>query len=168
VPNPFALDPNMPQSMQSAVLGALTTEQDPAKLQAFAQEIQGQFPIAAGLLMAKANALRLQPGPSPVVPTPPSLQALTAVVTTHDPAPLGDLRVHDRPNGAQIGAIDKNGTVTVLQWNADGGNQWARVAWAGGRRPAVTGFVSRAYLQATPSVPVLARRGASNGIASHA
>jgi hypothetical protein len=68
-PSPFALDPGMPPQMQAAVLGALTTETDPVKLQAFAQAIQGTYPIAAGLLMAKANALRLQPGPTPQ-PTP--------------------------------------------------------------------------------------------------
>ena len=72
--NPFSLDPGMPPQMQAAVLGALTTEQDPVKLQAFAQSIQNLYPIAAGLLMAKANALRLQPGPgpspTPVGPTP--------------------------------------------------------------------------------------------------
>jgi hypothetical protein len=70
--NPFSLDPGMPPAMQAAVLGALTTEQDPVKLQAFAQSIQNLYPIAAGLLMAKANALRLQPGPvpTPVGPTP--------------------------------------------------------------------------------------------------
>ena len=70
--NPFSLDPGMPPAMQAAVLGALTTEQDPVKLQAFAQSIQNLYPIAAGLLMAKANALRLQPGPAPtpVGPTP--------------------------------------------------------------------------------------------------
>jgi hypothetical protein len=67
--NPFSLDPGMPPAMQAAVLGALTTEQDPVKLQAFAQSIQNLYPIAAGLLMAKANALRLQPGPGPA-PTP--------------------------------------------------------------------------------------------------
>ena len=67
--NPFSLDPSMPPAMQAAVLGALTTEQDPVKLQAFAQSIQNLYPIAAGLLMAKANALRLQPGPGPA-PTP--------------------------------------------------------------------------------------------------
>jgi hypothetical protein len=68
-PSPFALDPGMPPQMQAAVLGALTTETDPVKLQAFAQAIQGTYPIAAGLLMAKASALRLQPGPAPA-PTP--------------------------------------------------------------------------------------------------
>jgi hypothetical protein len=87
-PNPFSLDPNMPPAMQSAVLGALTTEQDPVKLQAFAQEIQAQYPIAAGLLMAKANALRMQPAPFPQPqpgPAPgPSPQPLPGVF------PIGD------------------------------------------------------------------------------
>jgi hypothetical protein len=186
-PSPFTLDPGMPPQMQAAVLGALTTETDPVKLQAFAQAIQGTYPIAAGLLMAKANALRLQPGPAPApTPTPvvppapgpspmPTAQA-TAVVTTHDPAPLGDLMVFNGINGSKIGGVDKNGTVTVLQWNADGANQWARIAWSGGRNAATTGYVHQAYLQPQPAVAVsaaaprtaaLAKRG-SNGRATHA
>jgi hypothetical protein len=87
LPNPFSLDPNMPPSMQSAVLGALTTETDPVKLQAFAQEIQAQFPIAAGLLMAKANALRVVPTSIPTLPiTPPP--SLPAVVPPPSPLQL--------------------------------------------------------------------------------
>jgi hypothetical protein len=89
-PNPFALDPTMPPAMQSAVLGALTTEQDPAKLQAFAQEIQGTYPIAAGLLMAKANALRLQPSPLPQ-PSPqpqPGPQPTPVVPPGPGPSPI--------------------------------------------------------------------------------
>jgi hypothetical protein len=171
-PSPLSLDPGMPPQMQSAVLGALTTETDPAKLSAFAQEIQAQYPIAAGLLMTKALALRggVAPGPSPA---PGGVNA--AVVTTHDPPPAGDLKVFDAVNGKQIGGVDKGGTVTVLQWNADGANQWARVAWTGGRGKAVTGYVHQAYL--VPSTPVLARapvsaalvrKGAANGVASHA
>jgi hypothetical protein len=70
-PSPFALDPGMPPEMVKAVLGALTTETDPAKLEGFAQSIQAQYPIAAGLLMAKASALRLQPPKTIVVPPPP-------------------------------------------------------------------------------------------------
>jgi len=155
------------------------------KLQAFAQAIQGTYPIAAGLLMAKANALRLQPGPAPaptpvVPPTPgpspmPTTPA-TAVVTTHDPPPLGDLKVFNGINGSQIGGVDKNGTVTVLQWNADGANQWARIAWSGGRNAAITGYVHQAYLQPQPAVAVsaapprtaaLAKRG-TNGRTTHA
>jgi len=90
LPNPFALDPTMPPAMQSAVLGALTTEQDPAKLQAFAQEIQGTYPIAAGLLMAKANALRLQPSPLPQ-PSPqpqPGPQPTPVVPPGPGPSPM--------------------------------------------------------------------------------
>lgn len=186
-PSPFSLDPTMPPQMQAAVLGALTTETDPVKLQAFAQAIQGTYPIAAGLLMAKANALRLQPGPAPsptptpVLPPAPSPSPMptapaTAVVTTHDPAPAGDLIVFNGINGSKIGGVDKNGTVTVLQWNADGANQWARIAWSGGRNAATTGYVHQAYLQPQPAVAVsaaaprtaaLAKRG-TNGRATHA
>jgi hypothetical protein len=103
--NPFSLDPGMPPAMQAAVLGALTTEQDPVKLQAFAQSIQNLYPIAAGLLMAKANALRLQPGPAPtpVGPTPvvppgpgpgpspqPSPMPPPGVLPTPGALPIGD------------------------------------------------------------------------------
>jgi hypothetical protein len=77
----------MPAEMQKAVVGALTTESDPAKLQGFASAIQGQYPVAAGLLMAKAQALLLvhpvtppAPQPTPVKPTPPS--------PTPDPIPV--------------------------------------------------------------------------------
>jgi nucleoid-associated protein YgaU len=77
IPPLGGLDPGMPPEMQKAVLGALTTEGDPAKLEGFASAIQAQFPIAAGLLMAKAQALRLvrppgvaPPGPAPVPPSP--------------------------------------------------------------------------------------------------
>jgi hypothetical protein len=78
--------------MQSAVLGALTTEQDPNKLQAFAQEIQAQYPIAAGLLMAKANALRMQPSPfPPPQPQPqpgPGPSPLSTPVVPPGPGPM--------------------------------------------------------------------------------
>jgi hypothetical protein len=74
VPSPFTLDPGMPPELTKAILGALTTETDPVKLAAFASEIQAQYPIAAGLLMAKASALRLPitpgPQPSPIIPPP--------------------------------------------------------------------------------------------------
>jgi hypothetical protein len=53
----------------------------------------------------------------------------------------------------QIGGVDKDGTVTVLQWNADGASQWARVAWMGGRWKPVTGYVHQAYLR--PVSPVV-------------
>lgn len=70
----------------------------------------------------------------------------TATVSTHDPAPAGDLTVHSSPNGPTIGTADKGGTVQVLQWNADGNNAWAKISWVGGRKPAVTGYANRNYL----------------------
>lgn len=180
-PSPFALDPGMPPQMQSAVLGALTTETDPVKLAAFAQAIQAQYPIAAGLLMTKALALRggpVPPGPAPQPQPGPLGAPNTAIVTTHDPPPLGDLIVFDRPNGKKIGGADKSGTVTVLQWNADGANTWAQIAWAGGRNAATTGYVHQAYLSpvagAQPMVAArapstaLVRKGAANGKPAHA
>ncbi len=68
------LDPGMPIEMQRAVVGALTTENDPAKLEGFASAIQAQYPISSGLLMAKAQALRLAhpSAPFPVSPAPPA------------------------------------------------------------------------------------------------
>jgi hypothetical protein len=90
VPSLGPLDPGMPIEMQKAVAGALTTEMDPAKLEGFASAIQAQYPIAAGLLMAKAQALRLTQTPhilpaTPVTPKPPVLPAPPA---SHAPAIL--------------------------------------------------------------------------------
>ena len=67
------LDANMPPEVQKAVMGALTTESDPAKLEGFASAIQAQYPIASGLLKAKAEALRLmQTTPLPSAPNTPN------------------------------------------------------------------------------------------------
>ena len=60
----------MPIEVQRAVVGALTTESDPAKLEGFASAIQAQYPVAAGLLMAKAQALRLTRPAVPAAPAP--------------------------------------------------------------------------------------------------
>jgi hypothetical protein len=81
------LDPGMPIEVQKAVLGALTTESDPAKLQGFASAIQAQYPIAAGLLMAKAQALLLMhpPAPGPISPTP--MPAMPFPVPSMPPVP---------------------------------------------------------------------------------
>jgi nucleoid-associated protein YgaU len=80
------LDANMPPEVQKAVMGALTTESDPAKLEGFASAIQAQYPIASGLLKAKAEALRLmQPPTTPATPTPlvvPSLPAVAPPIST--------------------------------------------------------------------------------------
>src|SRR5262249_12613813 len=133
---PMGFDPGMPPDIAQAVTNALATETDPQKLRGFAATLSPKYPIAAGLLVAKANALALiqppapQPSPFPVptpvgpVPNAPSSPAF-ATVTTSDPPPLGDLKVFDAPNGKQVGGAEKNGTVGVLAWNVDGQNQWA-------------------------------------------
>lgn len=107
----------------------------------------------------------LQPGETlavPGIPTPgltTTTDPTSATVVTHDPPPAGDLTVHSAPYGHTIGAIDKNAIVQVLQWNADGGNAWAKVSSSGGRHPAVVGFSNRKYLAAVgaPTVAQAAR-----------
>jgi hypothetical protein len=65
-------DVGMPPEVAVSVQNALTNETDPAKLQGFASEMQRRgFPIAAGLLMAKANAILLGRGQPPAPPSPP-------------------------------------------------------------------------------------------------
>lgn len=68
-----------------------------------------------------------------------------AIVQTNDPAPAGDLRVFDAPNGSQIGGVDKGGTVSVdITFNDP---TFASIQWPGGRNPAVNGFVHKAFLR---------------------
>jgi hypothetical protein len=90
------LDPGMPLEMRKAVLGAITAETDPAKLEGFASAIQAQYPVAAGLLVGKAQTLRAAsaaataaatPPPAPVAP-PPSPSP--SVALTLSPYKLGD------------------------------------------------------------------------------
>ena len=61
---------------------ALANENDPTKLQADAQEIQGSYPLAASLLMAKANALLALQQPSQPPITPPIVPAPSAPSAT--------------------------------------------------------------------------------------
>lgn len=90
----ITLDQGIPATTQNAVLGALLTEQEPGKLEAFAHELQAHYPVAAGLLMAKANAMRLHlpglpplpPVPTTSSPTPPA----PAPTPSHAAYPVGD------------------------------------------------------------------------------
>ncbi|HEX7667011.1 MAG TPA: hypothetical protein VF407_20920, partial [Polyangiaceae bacterium] len=93
------LDANMPPEMQKAVAGALTTESDPAKLEGFASAIQAQYPIASGLLKAKAEALRLMSGG-------PSLPSM--------PIPSAPIPATPSPIVAPPAPVATNGTYTVL------------------------------------------------------
>src|SRR5579872_5514690 len=83
------LDANMDAQTRQAVIAALTSETDPAKLQGFAATIQMQYPIAAGLLWAKAAAIVAQQTPLVGPGAPPPGAPPTAVPTPATPAPSG-------------------------------------------------------------------------------
>jgi len=53
------LDPGLPGDVAQAVMTALATETDPAALRGFASSLMATFPVAAGVLLAKANAVGL-------------------------------------------------------------------------------------------------------------
>jgi peptidoglycan hydrolase-like protein with peptidoglycan-binding domain len=73
MPGISGLDANMDPQTRAAVMQALATETDPAKLSGFAAAIQFQYPIAAGLLMTKAAAMQATQPLGPTIPaTPPS------------------------------------------------------------------------------------------------
>lgn len=76
----------------------------------------------------------------------------TAVVTTNDPPPSGDLVIRSAPSGTapQIGGAEKNGTVTLLDTSDP---TWAKISWSGGSRwPAITGYARKAYLRENGAV----------------
>jgi hypothetical protein len=126
VPLLGGLDPGMPIEMQKAVLGALTTEADPAKLQGFASAIQGEYPVAAGLLMAKAQALLLArpvvppapipgrpvPGPAPLPVPPAPVPVVTngtyAVQSGDFPIKIAQKLVHDGMRWRELVAANPN------------------------------------------------------------
>jgi nucleoid-associated protein YgaU len=117
------LDPGMPAEMQKAVVGALTTETDPAKLQGFASAIQAQYPVAAGLLMAKAQALLLvhpitppAPQPTPPRPLPPPSPSPVPIPTDGTytvlpgdfPIKIAQKLVHDGSRWKELVAANPN------------------------------------------------------------
>jgi hypothetical protein len=99
------------------------------------------------------------PPPVPDIIPPPVLQPLFAIVTTSDPPPMGDLKIRSGPGTSysQTGGAAKNSTVAVLNWNADGNNQWSQITstqgGAGGWGPG-TGYVMQQYLRATAQPPI--------------
>lgn len=90
-----------------------------------------------------------------------------ATVTTSDPAPSGDLKIHSGPSASapQIGGADKDAIVEVVtEPGLPPG--WAKVGTFGSsRNPQVTGYASLAYLTpiagqgqvepATPGAPAV-------------
>lgn len=92
LPSVPTLDANMPPEMAASVVQALTLETDPAKLDGFAYSIAGLYPIAAGLLVAKAKAIRAVQPPAPPSPLPlptpgPMPPAPAPIAATY---PIGD------------------------------------------------------------------------------
>jgi hypothetical protein len=129
LPDPQGLDGNMDPATRTAVLQALATESDPNKLMTFAGTIQLQYPIAAGLLVAKANALGggtpMAGVPQPGVPVanapaapPPAAPALPAPVFV---APMAPQQPAAPPPGispamlAQINAALASGDANQMQ-----------------------------------------------------
>jgi hypothetical protein len=107
---PQGLDPGMDPQTAQAVIAALTSETDPAKLQGFAASLQFKFPIAAGLLWAKATALTAQqapPGPGPSVSPGPSPGAPPAsvVVPAAPPPPPTPILPAPAPLPAPAGVL---------------------------------------------------------------
>jgi hypothetical protein len=101
------LDVGMPIEVQKAVAGALTAESDPAKLDGFASAIQAQYPIAAGLLVGKAQMLRARSAaavaaatPAPALPPAPTTAA-PRVPLTMSPYMMGDDRTRVGRNGGR-------------------------------------------------------------------
>jgi hypothetical protein len=84
-PRVHGFDVGMPPEVAQAVLMALTTETDAAKLRGFAASLQQQYPIAAALLNARADALG---APAPTIPLGiPAAPLPTAPPVTAAPAP---------------------------------------------------------------------------------
>ncbi|MFI5296734.1 MAG: hypothetical protein ACHREM_01440 [Polyangiales bacterium] len=95
------LDPGMPIEVQKAVLGALTSETDPAKLEGFGGAIAAQYPVAAGLLVGKAQMLRARAAtPAPALPPAPTAAA-PRVPLTMSPYMMGDDRTRVGRNGGR-------------------------------------------------------------------
>src|SRR5580704_9615693 len=76
----FTLDANMPESLRNQVLAALVSGTDPNAIDAFAIAIQAQYPLAAGLLHAKATALRSGVPALPAASTDPGGPPLDAAM----------------------------------------------------------------------------------------
>jgi nucleoid-associated protein YgaU len=107
-PQTFTLDNNMPPDLRNQVLAALVSENDPAKLEAFAGALASIYPLSSSQLHAKAASLggrgvafppvplpAAQPVPSGSsileigqLPEPTRSQVLQQIATGNDPAAL--------------------------------------------------------------------------------
>lgn len=89
-PGVMSLDEGMDADTRQAVIGMLTAESDPAKLQGFAASIKNRYPLAAGLLWQKAAALLAARPPAAPAAIPVVQQAaLPPAPVVQQPAPAG-------------------------------------------------------------------------------
>jgi nucleoid-associated protein YgaU len=101
LPGAPALDSGIPAQTAQAVLNAAATETDPAKLRDFASSIMGRYPIAAAVLLAKANGLSIGvPAAIPAVFRPANLPAPPAVSAS--PAAGGAYKVERGDSPSRI------------------------------------------------------------------
>jgi pyruvate dehydrogenase E2 component (dihydrolipoyllysine-residue acetyltransferase) len=97
---PGGLDAGLDAGTSAAVLHALASETDPARLFAFAATLQLQYPIAAALLLAKSQELQRaheQGQPPPVLVPPTVLTAPTTAPAPASPAPSAAPRTRPAP-----------------------------------------------------------------------
>jgi peptidoglycan hydrolase-like protein with peptidoglycan-binding domain len=77
-----ALDPGLDAETRQAIVAALTSEQDPARLEGLAERLADHAPVSAGLLWSKAAALKAAAPVGALVPA-----ALSAPAPYAAPAP---------------------------------------------------------------------------------
>jgi hypothetical protein len=127
------LDAGMSPDVQKAVAGALTTETDPAKLEGFASAIQAQYPIAAGLLSAKAQMLRLAQQPH-ILPIPPPVPPKPALPPSPSPQVPGSGTTAFPASGTYV---VKSGDypIKITQMFTGNGNRWKELIAANPDKP---------------------------------
>ncbi len=101
-------------------------------------------PVAVKESLQAAIAPKASPPPAPVPVA--AINGQRAQVATKDPAPEGDLIVRESPSATakQIGGVDKNGYVIVIDASDA---TFAKIQSNGGRLPPVTGYVRKAFLR---------------------
>ena len=109
------LDPGMPPDVAQAVMGELIGDSDTARLQAYAAQIQGQYPMAASLLSSKASTILAlqQPSPSP--------QPIPVIGPTFPSGPVMGMDAGMPPETVQLvlNELANEGDPTKLQALAD-------------------------------------------------
>jgi nucleoid-associated protein YgaU len=105
----------MPANVAQAVLTALASENDPAALRGFASSIMAQYPIAAGVLLAKANTLGTF-ALGPAAPASPSTTPVVVHLPSGSPTPSIGLRTYRVVGGDSPSRIAKKLTGNDARW----------------------------------------------------